>query len=61
MSEAYFISPRGKIIPVLHGKHIKQIDADPRCFGLTDSYIGEIIYHNEVASRADCLKGADPF
>lgn len=41
MSNAYFISPRGKIIPVLHGTHIRQIESEPRTFGLTETYLSK--------------------
>ena len=41
MSNAYFISPRSKIIPVLHGTHIRQIESEPRTFGLTETYLNK--------------------
>lgn len=34
IAHAYFISPRGKFVPVTQGKHIDQIIYEPATFGL---------------------------
>ena len=34
VAHAYFISPRGKLVPVTTGKHIDQIISEPVTFGL---------------------------
>ncbi|MFA6294160.1 MAG: hypothetical protein WC637_20385, partial [Victivallales bacterium] len=46
---AYFISPRGKIIPVTRGKHIDQIISEPITFGLlVKDMVSTYKRHNET-------------
>ena len=42
MVEAYHISPRGYVIPVLHGTHISTVIQNPKVFGLTPEIIAEV-------------------
>ena len=49
IAHAYFISPRGRIIPVTRGRHISQIISDPADFGLVFKDIVETYKrHNET-------------
>lgn len=41
MTEAYFISPRGYVIPVLNGTHIAEVIQNPKVFGLTSESIAD--------------------
>ncbi len=56
---AFFLSPRGKIVPVLQGTHIRQIIFEPKTFGLNISDIkaefektGEFLGHEGKARDA---------
>lgn len=61
--EAYFLSPIGKIVPVLEGTHIRQIIAEPMTFGLTLELIRAVYdrYGEELGSekgaREKIIKG----
>lgn len=41
MVEAYFISPRGNILPIFHGSHISEVIAEAKTYGLTSEVIAE--------------------
>jgi hypothetical protein len=58
IAHAYFISPRGKLVPVTMGKHIDQIISEPATFGLAlKGIVAAFKRHNETLGHEGVARG----